>query len=90
MEIMEEHAHRLKRLKIRSWRRGTKEMDLFFGRYADAYLAEMDHKDLSAYEALLAEEDPKITAWVTGTTETPTEHAALVSIMTEFAKQQVI
>ena len=29
---------RLRRLKIRGWRRGTKEMDMILGPYADALL----------------------------------------------------
>ena len=33
---------RLKRLRIRAWRRGTKEMDLILGGYADAHLDRMD------------------------------------------------
>ena len=32
---------RLKRMRMRSWRRGTKEMDLVLGPYADARLAAM-------------------------------------------------
>ena len=30
---------RLKRMAMRSWRRGTKEMDLVLGPFADAHLA---------------------------------------------------
>ena len=39
---MKEDANaRLKRLTMRSWRRGMKEMDLILGPYADARLADM-------------------------------------------------
>ena len=71
---MKDASLRLKRLKIRSWRRGTKEMDLLFGHYADAYLEKMHEGDLDAFEALLAEEDPAITAWVMGVEPTPEHH----------------
>ncbi|NIP76442.1 MAG: succinate dehydrogenase assembly factor 2, partial [Xanthomonadales bacterium] len=33
---------RLRRLRIRSWRRGTREMDLILGPFADARLADLD------------------------------------------------
>ena len=32
---------RLKRLRLRCWRRGTKEMDLLFGKFADDGLADL-------------------------------------------------
>lgn len=32
---MEDHATRLKRLRMRSWHRGIKEMDLILGGFAD-------------------------------------------------------
>ncbi len=57
---------RLKRLRIRSWRRGTREMDLILGPYADGPLAALDETALDAYEALLEETDPDLYAWVSG------------------------
>ena len=83
---MEKTEIRIKRLKIRSWRRGTKEMDLFFGRFADRFLMDMDSIDMDAFEALLHEEDPIITAWVTGHVETPERHKSLVNRMRVYAE----
>ena len=77
---------RVKRLKIRSWRRGTKEMDLFFGHYADAYLPTMTEVELNAFEALLAEEDPIITNWVMGNSEMPEMHSDLIKKMINHLK----
>lgn len=73
---------RLKRLKIRSWRRGTKEMDLLFGQYANAYLDQMTNAELDEFEALLAEEDPIISAWITGVEVPPARHSELVKKLT--------
>ena len=42
---------RLRRLKIRSWRRGTKEMDLILGPFADAELGGLSVAELDALEA---------------------------------------
>ncbi len=38
---------------MRSWRRGTKEMDLVLGPFAEAHLAAMDPALLALYDALL-------------------------------------
>jgi antitoxin CptB len=64
--VGESREVRLKRLRIRSWRRGTREMDLILGPYADGALAALDAPALAAYEALLEEADPDLYAWVCG------------------------
>lgn len=51
---------RLRRLRLRSWRRGMKEMDLILGRFADACLATLAPDELDAFEALLDESDPDL------------------------------
>ena len=56
---------RLKRLKMRSMRRGIKEMDLILGSFADQGLPALDAPALDLYEALLAENDHDLYAWVT-------------------------
>lgn len=48
---------RIKRLRIRSWRRGMREMDLILGPFADARLAGMDEEMIQRYEALLEVDD---------------------------------
>ena len=69
---------RRKRLAIRAWRRGIKEMDLILGGYADAELAGMDARDMDGFEALMAEDDHDIYQWVSGQAAPPEAHAALV------------
>ena len=63
---------RLKRLKFRSWHRGTQEMDLLLGRFADAELATLSDGDLDLYETLLFEDDQDLYAWITGERPWPT------------------
>ena len=70
---------RLKRLRMRSWRRGTKEMDLILGRWADARLAGMDEAGLVLYDALLAENDQDLYRWVTGAERAPDRFEALLA-----------
>ncbi|MEM7642266.1 MAG: succinate dehydrogenase assembly factor 2 [Pseudomonadota bacterium] len=70
---------RLKRLRIRSWRRGIKEMDLILGGYADAELAGLDDDALDIFEAVLGENDHDLFAWVTGQGEPPARYAPLMA-----------
>ncbi|MBD3680095.1 MAG: succinate dehydrogenase assembly factor 2 [Rhodobacteraceae bacterium] len=69
---------RLKRLKMRSMRRGIKEMDVILSRFADARLAGMDEAGLAAYDALLSENDQDLYQWVTGQAEVPERFGALI------------
>ena len=75
----EPHAHRLKRLAMRSMRRGIKEMDLILSAYADARLGGMGEADLTLYDALLNENDHDLYQWVTGQGDVPAPYAALVA-----------
>jgi antitoxin CptB len=78
----EARADRLKRMRMRSWRRGTKEMDLILGPYADKMLSDMDDAALDLYDALLSENDQDLYRWVTGQEAAPERFAALVETLT--------
>ena len=77
---METAEARLKRMAMRSWRRGTKEMDLVLGPYADAHLAGMSDARLAVYDILLEENDQDLLPWVLGQGDAP---AALADLITE-------
>lgn len=70
--------HRLKRLTLRSWRRGIREMDLILGPYADARLAALDAARLDAYEALLEENDQDLYQWVTAQAAPAAAHELMI------------
>lgn len=55
-----------RRLNFRSWHRGTKELDLLFGPFADARLADYDAASLAQYEDLLLAPDPDVYGWIVG------------------------
>ena len=74
----EPHKARLKRMHMRSMRRGTKEMDLILMRFAAARLDALDPAGLDAYDALLAENDQDLYQWVTGQVSPPPAHAPLI------------
>jgi antitoxin CptB len=71
--------HRIKRLKMRSMRRGIKEMDLILSHFAQTALAQMSDEELVKYDFLLAENDHDLYSWVTGTAATPPEFAPLIA-----------
>lgn len=67
-------ATRLARLRMRSWRRGTREMDLILGPYADAALPGLTAAELDAYEAILSENDQDLYLWITRPDTAPPAH----------------
>jgi antitoxin CptB len=77
---------RLKRMAMRSWRRGTKEMDLILGPYADVHLVQMDEAGLAAYDALLDEADTDLLPWIMGQRDVPAVHADLIAKIGTFAR----
>jgi len=79
--VTETRETRIKRLKIRSWRRGTKEMDLILGGFADTGLTGLDEAAMDAYEALLEENDWDLYYWVTGAREVPEAHRAMIEML---------
>lgn len=81
--MSEDRETRLKRIRMRAWHRGTKEMDLILGRFADARLDAMDDAALDALEALMGENDQDLYQWVTGQVPAPEAHAALVAEIAE-------
>ncbi|MDV7141923.1 succinate dehydrogenase assembly factor 2 [Tropicimonas sp. TH_r6] len=82
----ETRENRLKRLLMRSWRRGIKEMDLVLGHYSDDKLAGMDDAELDLYEALLGEMDQDLLRWITGLDPIPEQYVELFAKISEHAK----
>jgi antitoxin CptB len=62
---------RRKRLIYRSWHRGTREMDLILGRFADAHINEFTAEELDRYEEILTYSDPDLYNWVSGREAVP-------------------
>jgi antitoxin CptB len=57
---------RRKRLLFRCWHRGTREMDLILGRFADAEIAGLTDDELRQLERLIEVPDPDLYAALTG------------------------
>lgn len=63
--------NRRKRLIFRSWHRGTREMDLIMGSFAESHVPDMDPAELDLYEELLHTPDPDVYDWVSGQKPVP-------------------
>ena len=63
---METREHKIKRLTMRSMRRGIKEMDLILMHYANDKLSGMSDDALDHYDALLNENDQDLYQWCSG------------------------
>ncbi len=81
--------NRLRRLRLRAWRRGTKEMDLILGPWADAHLDGLPPATLDAFEALMEENDQDLYLWVTGNTPAPEPHAELLAVIGAHARDRL-
>lgn len=62
---------RRRRMLFRAWHRGTREMDLVMGRFADAAIASLSDLELDEFERLADVPDPDLYAWVTGEQPVP-------------------
>ena len=80
--MVETAENRIKRLRMRSMRRGIKEMDLILDAFAARELAGMSEDELDTYDAFLHENDQELYTWVTGQTLPPDRFAPLVSRIT--------
>jgi len=81
----EAHNTRIRRLRMRSWRRGIKEMDIILGTYSDTHLTELSPELLDLYDSLLSENDQELYAWVTGQETAPESYAPLMDLITAHA-----
>ena len=62
---------RIKRLRFRSWHRGTKEADMMVGGFFDRFSDAWNEAELAWFEMLMDEQDVDIMAWATGASAPP-------------------
>ena len=67
---------RRKRLLFRCWHRGTREMDLILGRFADIEIARLTDGELAQLEHLIEVPDPDLYAALTGDRPLSAEYAS--------------
>ena len=62
---------RRRRLRFRAWHRGTREMDLLMGRFADSELGTLPEAEVDQLELLMEAPDRDVFSWLTGELELP-------------------
>jgi antitoxin CptB len=62
---------RLKKLRLRAWRRGFREADLILGPFADRYVQDFSDAELDWFEALLEQPDHDLYGWILEREPTP-------------------
>lgn len=67
--------HRRKRLLFRCWHRGTREMDLILGRFADAHITELTDQEMDDLENLMEVSDPELFSAYSGKIDLPPQVA---------------
>jgi antitoxin CptB len=77
--VSETPENRLKRLQMRSMRRGIKEMDIILSRFCEARLNSLSGDDLDLYDGLLSENDQDLLQWVTGQVQAPVMYTGLIA-----------
>jgi antitoxin CptB len=65
---------RQRRLLYRAWHRGTREMDLIMGRFADAAVGQLTEAEIAELERLAEVPDPELYAWLTGGRPVPDKY----------------
>ncbi|RIY01608.1 succinate dehydrogenase assembly factor 2 family protein [Aureimonas flava] len=69
---------RRRKALFRSWHRGTREMDLVLGRFADAEIGRLDDEELTLFEHLMEAPDRDLFSWLTGSAATPANYDTTV------------
>ena len=72
-----------KRLSIRSWRRGTKELDLILGQFSDKNLKDLKISELKLYEKFLSNDDYLIYNWLFNKEDSPKIFKSLIKRIQE-------
>ena len=82
---METRENRIRRLIYQSSYTGTRETDLLLGQFANCYLNNLEDQQLDDYEALLAQGDQNILAWVRGDLQIPANlNGTVFSLVKDF------
>lgn len=69
---------RRRRLRFRAWHRGTREMDLLMGRFADSELAALPITEVDELEQLMEAPDRDVFSWLTGELALPPNYDTAV------------
>ena len=64
---------RRKRIRVRAWRRGMREMDILMGGFVNARIDTLDDQEIAELEILLDQPDAEVFGWISGVASPPPE-----------------
>lgn len=82
---------RRRKILYHAWHRGTRELDLLLGRFADDAIANLTDAELDEFEALLEVDDRELFGWILGKVPVPeTAPKAAFSKVIAFAREHPV
>ena len=75
---------RRRKLLFRAWHRGSREMDLVMGPFADAWIDRLSEDELAEFERLVAMPDPELFSLVVDSQAEPEQANALLARLRAF------
>lgn len=82
-------AMRRRRLRYRAAHRGTRELDLLLGPFADQRAEGMSEVELARFEDLLEEEETSLQDWLLGREVPPAAHAKFIAVLLAFRAESL-
>ena len=78
---------RRRKILYHAWHRGTRELDLLLGRFADDSIGTLTEGELDEFEALLEVDDRELFGWILGKLPVPdTAPKAVLAKMLAFSQ----
>jgi len=71
--------NRARRLQMRSWRRGIKEMDMILGPFADQGFGDLNAAEIDLYDQMLWENDQDLYQWFSNQLPPPAKYTVLIA-----------
>ena len=86
--MLEVRENKIKKLKIRSMRRGIKEMDVILSYYSDICLEKMSGVKLELYSDLLFENDQDLYSWCSGQAVPKEKYSVIIAEIRAVLKEK--
>ena len=86
--MSEVRENKIRKLKIRSMRRGIKEMDVILSYYSDICLAKMSGVKLELYSDLLFENDQDLYSWCSGQAAPKEKYSVIIAEIRTILKEK--
>ncbi len=85
---MDDREMRLRRLRLRAWRRGIRELDLLIGPFADTQASDLSEEELATMERALSENDTDLYDWIIGRASPPPEYVGFLATIRAFHERR--